>query len=75
MIISGYRSDDEGRLGRRLQKAQERSTVLRTNYGDGGGGGGRGYGISESESTWEVRSKSETFFTSETEQDLEVGQR
>ena len=35
--------------------------------------GGRGGGISERESTWDVRTKSETFFRSETEQ--EVGQR
>ena len=32
-------------MGRRLQKAQERRRVLRTNYGDGGGGGGGGGGM------------------------------
>ena len=57
-------------MGRRHQKARKRSRVLRTNYGESAGGGG---GISERESTWEVITKSETFFRSETEQ--EVGQR
>lgn len=46
-------------MGRRHQKARKRSRVLRTNYGESAGGGG---GISERESTWEVRTKSETFF-------------
>ena len=52
-------------MGRRHQKARKR-----TNYGDSVCVGG---GISERESTWDVRPKSETFFRSETEQ--EVGQR
>ena len=53
-------------MGRRHQKAQKR-----TSYGDSvcvGGGS-----ISERESIWDVRTKSETFFRSETEQ--EVGSR
>ena len=57
-------------MGRRHQKARKRSRVLRTNYGESAGGGGD---ISERESTWDVRTKSETCFRSETEQ--EVGQR
>lgn len=55
------------RMGRRHQKARKR-----TNYGDSvfvGGGGG----ISERESTCDVRTKSESFFRSETAQ--EVGSR
>ena len=53
-------------MGRRHQKAQKR-----TNHGDSvcvGGGS-----ISERESSWDVRTKSETFFHSETEH--EVGSR
>ena len=53
-------------MGRRHQKARKR-----TNYGDSvcvGGGN-----TSERESTWDVRTKAETFFRSETEQ--EVGSR
>ena len=41
-------------MGRRRQKARKRSRVLRTNSGWGV--------MSERESTWEVRTKSETFF-------------
>ena len=59
-------------MGRRHQKARKRSRVLRTNYGESAAGGGGG-SISERESTWDVRTKSETFFRSETEQ--EVGSR
>ena len=47
-------------MGRRHQKARKRSRVRSTNYGDSGGGGGA---MSERESTWEGRTKSETFFT------------
>ena len=43
-------------MGRRHQKARKRSRVLRTSYGESAGV------ISERESTWEVRTKSETFF-------------
>ena len=45
-------------MGRRHQKAGKRSRVLSTNDGDSGEGGA----MSERESTWEVRTKSETFF-------------
>ena len=44
-------------MGRRHQKARKRSWLLRTNYGDSGWGA-----MVERESTWEVRTKSETFF-------------
>ena len=55
-------------MGRRHQKARKR-----TNYGDSVFVGGGGGGISERESTCDVRTKSESFFRSETAQ--EVGSR
>ena len=66
--IKGMRGD--GSNGKETSKGTKEKQGAKNQLWRKCGGGG---GISERESTWEVITKSETFFRSETEQ--EVGQR
>ena len=79
LIISGYRSDEgrrikwEGDFKRTREKQGAKNQLWRC--GGGGGGGGGGMALVKGNQPGKLEPNQRPFFTSKTEQDLEVGQR